>query len=214
MAVAVIGPPALASSAVGAQGGATTAAAPASSPARPGRPTNLAVVGDSISQATGTGALGQETPANSWATGGSVDSVANRLGIAGNQRANLAANGARMTHFAGQIRDGKSDGSVAPLRSDAGLVLVELGGNDLCRDDVASMTAVETYRSQFRAGLLQVSAQAPAALIQVLSVPDIYNLWYIRGAPRTPPTTRSPPAGRRPASTVPGSTGTASRASA
>ena len=129
--------------------------APAPTAARPGKPTVVAAVGDSITQSTGTGALAQENPKNSWATGWEVNSVAARLGVATGNRYNLSANGDRMSDFAPQILNGKSGGSgdVPALPASTGLVLVEFGGNDLCRDSVAQMTSVETYRSQFQAGL-------------------------------------------------------------
>lgn len=167
---------------------AVTSAAPAPTPAKAGKPTSVAAIGDSISQSTGTGGLSQENPENSWATGWSINSVAARIGIPTNKRFNYSANGHRMTHFAGQVTNGKSGGSgdVAAMGADMGLVLVELGGNDLCRDDVASMTSVSDYRAQFVAGLNAVKARAPEALIQVMSIPDIYNLWYIRGAAQHP----------------------------
>ena len=143
-------------------------------------------MGDSITQSTGTGARSKENPKNNWATGWEVSSVAARLGVATNKRYNLSANGDKMSDFAPQILNGKSGGSgdVPALPADTGLVLVEFGGNDLCRDTVASMTPVETYRTQLKAGLAAVATRAPNALIQVMSVPDIYNLWYIRGAPQ------------------------------
>lgn len=160
--------------------------APAPTPARPGKPSSVAAVGDSITQATGTGRLSAENPKNNWATGWEVSSVAARLGVPTNKRYNLSANGDRMSDFAPQINNGKSGGSgdVPALPADTGLVLVEFGGNDLCKDTVADMTSVATYRSQFRAGLAAVATRAPNALVQVMSVPDIYNLWYIRGAPQ------------------------------
>lgn len=160
------------------------AAAPSPTPARLNTPTSIAAIGDSITQATGTGALAQENPVNSWATGTGVNSVAARLGIPTNQRFNYAANGHRMSNFAPQVNNGKSggSGSVAPMPSTTSLVLVEMGGNDLCKSNVASMTSIADYRTQLRAGLNAVAAKAPDALVFLMSVPDIYNLWYIRGA--------------------------------
>jgi lysophospholipase L1-like esterase len=166
----------------------TSVAAPSPTAPRPGKPTSVVAVGDSITQSTGTGALSAENPKNSWATGWEVNSYAARLGVPTDKRYNLSKNGARMTHMVEELRDGKSGGSgdVAPMPADAGIVLVEFGGNDLCRDSVAEMTPTATYRSQFQAGLAQIATQAPNALIQVMSIPDIYNLWYIRGAPYDP----------------------------
>ncbi|MCU1369201.1 MAG: lipolytic protein family [Ilumatobacteraceae bacterium] len=186
-ALAVAGPGAVTSPAQAAPAPPQASAdAPTPTAARPGKPTSVAAVGDSITQSTGTGKLSAENPKNSWATGWEVNSVAARLGVPTNRRFNLSANGDKMVDFAPQINNGKSGGSgnVPALAADAGLVLVEFGGNDLCRDTVADMTSVETYRAQFKAGLAAVANRAPNALVQVMSVPDIYNLWYIRGAPQ------------------------------
>lgn len=190
LVVAAMALPTMGAGTAGASGASTSraaaprVAAPTPTAARPGKPTSVAAVGDSITQSTGTGALAQENPKNSWATGWEVNSVAARLGVPTSKRYNYSTNGDTMSDFAPQITNGKSGGSgdVAPLPADAGLVLVEFGGNDLCRDSVDSMTSVATYRAQFKAGLAAVAAKAPNALIQVMSVPDIYNLWYIRGA--------------------------------
>jgi lysophospholipase L1-like esterase len=191
LVIGLIGVPALANGpAVGAQaapGASTTVAVqPTPTPAHPGKPSIVGVVGDSITQSTGTGELSKENPKNNWATGWEVNSVAARAGVSTGNRYNFSANGDRMSDFAPQIANGKSGGSgdVAPLPANAGLVLVEFGGNDLCRDSVADMTSVATYRAQFVAGLNAVKTKAPDALVQVMSVPDIYNLWYIRGAPQ------------------------------
>src|SRR4051794_31132231 len=93
--IGLLGIPVLAagSPTAGAAPAAATVAAPSPTAARPGKPTSVAAVGDSITQSTGTGALSAETPKNSWATGSDVNSVANRLGIATNQRFNYSANG-------------------------------------------------------------------------------------------------------------------------
>jgi lysophospholipase L1-like esterase len=138
------------------------------------------VLGDSISTATGTGTLGGETPNNSWSTGTNpaVNSTYQRLlainpAIAGN-RANMASNGRRMVHMAEQA---------AAMPADTQYVEVALGGNDLCRSTVAEMTSVEDYRAQFVAGLEAIAQRAPEALISAYTVPDIFNLWYIRYAP-------------------------------
>lgn len=186
LAIGLLGAPMLAGAAPVTAQEQTNAVAPTPTAARPGKPPSIVAVGDSITQSTGTGALADENPKNSWATGWEVSSVAARLGVATNKRYNLSANGDRMSDFAPQVQNGKSggSGSVAAAPADTGLVLVELGGNDLCKSSVNDMTPVETYRAQFKAGLERVKVQAPNALIQVMSVPDIYNLWYIRGAPQ------------------------------
>jgi len=159
---------------------------PADTPARVGVPQNIYAIGDSITTATGTGQLGAEQPFNSWVTGvhptvirdgreGSPEvlSMRHRLGIPVADAVNLASNGRRMEHF---------DDQANQLPPTAQYVVVELGGNDLCQETVAEMTSVEDYRAQFRAGLAAVAARAPEALVFVASVPDVFNLWYIRGS--------------------------------
>lgn len=153
---------------------------PAPTPGRTGPPSSIAVLGDSISTATGTGTLGGETPNNSWSTGlnPAVRSTYQRLleinpAISGN-RANMASNGRRMVHMAEQA---------AAMPATTEYVEVALGGNDLCRSTVAEMTSVEDYRAQFVAGLQAIAQRAPDALISAYTVPDIFNLWYIRYAP-------------------------------
>ncbi|HYF47340.1 MAG TPA: GDSL-type esterase/lipase family protein, partial [Acidimicrobiales bacterium] len=162
----------------------TRPSAPPSTVARVGVPQNIYAVGDSITTATGTAALGDEHPANSWVTGtnpssfpdgrggsAQVLSMRHRLGIAQGNAVNLAQNGRRMSDF---------DDQANRLPSSAQYVVVLLGGNDLCRPSVAEMTSEASYRSSFRAGLTAVQARAPNALVFVSSIPDIYNLWFLR----------------------------------
>ena len=150
--------------------------APAPTPERTGAPANIASIGDSISTATGTGNLGAETPENAWVVGtnGSVNSMRARLGIPSNKAYLQASNGRRIQHF---------DDQAASLPLDTQYVVVELGGNDLCRPSVGEMTSEAAYRSEVQAGLAAVKARTPEALIFLASVPDVYNLWYLRGAP-------------------------------
>lgn len=166
-----------------ATGAAPAAAnpAPTPTPARVGKPASIAALGDSITQSTGTGQLGEENPKNSWSTGWEVSSVAERIGIPRADRQNLSANGARMGDADAQVVNGRDGQSLRPTTE---YVTIEMGGNDLCRDSVADMTSVSTYRTQLRQALAAIAGRAPQALVFVMSVPDIYNLWYIRGAPR------------------------------
>lgn len=159
-------------------------AAPSTSPQRVGPPDSVALLGDSISAGTGTSGLpSAEQPANSWGTGtnSSVNSVFQRIvalnPAAAGRNFNQASNGKKMIDMAGQANS-------MPVSTQ--LVLVQLGGNDLCKDTVAQMTTVATYRSQFIAGLNAIAARAPDALVQVSSIPDIFNLWFLRGAPNPP----------------------------
>jgi hypothetical protein len=160
---------------------------------RVGPPNSIAVIGDSISTATGTGGLGAEVPNNSWATGNntSVNSNYRRIlamnpAISG-KNYNMASNGRRMVH-------GVPQAQALPL--DTEYVQIQLGGNDLCMPTVPQMTSLADYRSQFADTLAAIKQRVPDALVFVASVPDIYNLWYIRGAPNPPNPHQSNQAGQ------------------
>lgn len=153
---------------------------------RVGPPQEIAVIGDSISQATGAngggqgGMPGEVRPANSWATGtaAGLGSVLQRIaalpGGEGVTGLNLSANGADMvSDFVDQVQR-------VPATTD--LVLVQMGGNDLCGPSEAAMTPVEAYRAELREGLEWLDANRPDTLVFLSSVPDIYALWYVRGA--------------------------------
>ena len=147
-------------------------------------PNSIAVLGDSMSVATGTqGIPASEQPQNSWSTGtnSSVNSLYQRIlalnsGISGKNR-NKAGNGEDMNDGPNQANS---------VESDTELITVQLGGNNLCKGSVNEMTTVAQYRTSFINTLNNLQSRAPNALIQVQSVPDIYNLWFLRGAPNPP----------------------------
>jgi lysophospholipase L1-like esterase len=164
---------------------------PAPTPARVGPPASIAVLGDSISQGPGSndggasvspegGGIGSPRLRNSWATGDwpGLNSYLQRVrGLPGGGSTvgiNLSANGANMrNNFVTQAQS---------VPAGTGLVLVQMGGNDLCRSSESAMTPESVYRAELRAGLQWLEQHRPDTLVAVFSVPDIYNLWYLRGA--------------------------------
>ena len=166
-------------------------AAPPTQPARTGPPDSIAVIGDSISAGTGTSGIpASEQPQNSWATGTNNNSLYQRIlainpAISGKNQ-NVASNGEDMTDALAMSNR---------VNLNTGLITIQLGGNDLCKSNVSQMTPVETYRSEFVAALNAIKSRNPNALIQVSSVPDIFNLWYVRGAPGSVNGRESPSAG-------------------
>lgn len=166
-------------------------AAPGSQGARNGVPGSMAVIGDSISAGTGTGGLpGSEQKQNSWATGTNNNSLYLRLlainsSISG-KNTNASSNGKEMDN---------ADDQVNSISSGTDLVVIQMGGNDLCKDSVDQMTSVSQYRTEFVQFLNAARNRMPDALILVASVPDIFNLWYVRGAPGSVNGQQSPSAG-------------------
>lgn len=162
--------------------------APDATPARTGPPASVGVLGDSISAGTGADGRsfldsvvpfpGTERPNRSWATGDQYSDLqsvfqrtrALRPGQA-TTRANLSVNGARSRDILGQVQ-----GSPANL----GYILIQIGGNDLCRPTVDQMTPVEEYRDNIDAALQWIDVNRPDAIVQINSVPDIWRLWDLR----------------------------------
>lgn len=172
--------------AVADDGSAQNTPTPAS--ARTGPPASVGVLGDSISAATGADGRrfgdslfplpGSERPNRSWATGDQYSDLqsvfqrtrALRPGQA-TSRANLSVNGARSRDILGQVQGSPTD---------LGYILIQIGGNDLCRPTVEQMTPIEEYRDDVDAALQWIDEHRPDAIVQINSVPDIWRLWDLR----------------------------------
>jgi lysophospholipase L1-like esterase len=168
------------------------ATAPATaSPAKVGPPTVIDALGDSItrgynSQGAGCSPL-VDCPANSWATGtnAAVNSYYNRVkalnpvvqfarpvtgaSVGGND----AVTGAKMAGLPAQATNAVN----APNKPDQ--VLILLGANDVCTSSEATMTSVDSFRTNLRTGLNILSAGLPDARIDLSSIPNIFNLWNV-----------------------------------
>jgi lysophospholipase L1-like esterase len=143
-----------------------------------GYPNSIASTGDSITRAFNTGTIPfTDAPANSWSTGtsASVNSHYSRIlhdnPLVNGHNFNDAVTGAVMADLNGQV------GNV--VSQNPQYVTILLGANDACTNTEAQMTPVATYAAQFQAAMSTLSSGLPDARIYVLSVPDIYNLWFI-----------------------------------
>jgi lysophospholipase L1-like esterase len=153
--------------------------APASAAAQTALPNSMASTGDSITRAFNTGVVPyMDAPWNSWSTGTRpyVQSHYRRI-LAANPRIflrnhNKARSGAEMSDLAAQMQ------AVNSKRVD--YVTVLMGANDACASSEAAMTPVEEFAAQFRAAMDTVTTGSPAALVYVVSIPDVYRLWLIQ----------------------------------
>ena len=158
---------------------------PTPTPGRTSAPNRMVIIGDSISAGTGAAGsilnAGQEQKENSWATGTAegLNSMYQRLKAFNSSATadNQSANGKKMSD---------ADDQANAMSSSSDYVVIQMGGNDLCKSSEADMTSTSTYRSQFVSFLNATKNKNPDALIFVTSIPDIYNLWYLRGAPNPP----------------------------
>jgi lysophospholipase L1-like esterase len=141
-------------------------------------PNSIAATGDSITRAFNTGSSAfADAPANSWSTGtnGTVQSLylrilANNPAING-RNYNAARSGAKMVDLAGQAA------TVNGLQVE--YITILMGANDVCTSSEATMTSVETFRTQFQSAMQTLASGSPNARIYVTSVPNIYNLWSV-----------------------------------
>jgi hypothetical protein len=89
--------------------------------------------------------------------------------------------GDEMKDFKTQAIAVVADAGETPSRS-GGMVAVFLGNNDVCTDEVGTMTDLGLFEDQYRAGLtfLAESAVTKNAVIHVSGIPDIYWLWIAK----------------------------------
>ena len=161
--------------AAGSAGGARRAAA---DPAITGYPNSMDSLGDSISRGFDADpTMFGEQPANVWSTGTSptVNSVYSRLlavhpAISGHAF-NDAVSGAKMVGLNGQAANA--------VANHPDMVLILMGGNDVCTSSEATMTTAADYQTQFSQAMQTLTTGLPNARIGVISIPDVYNLWAI-----------------------------------
>lgn len=162
--------------ALACEGTGQTTPAPSGKP-KPGLPSSMAALGDSITAGYGSCAVFVACERNSWSTGGGspVDSHYRRI-LAGNSKIrghglNMSRPGAVAAELAGQA--GRA------VKAKVQYVTILIGPNDACADRVEDMTATATFRKQVDAALAALKKGLPKARILMASIPDIYRLWQL-----------------------------------
>lgn len=54
-----------------------------------------------------------------------------------------------------------------------------MGANDVCTSTIARMTTPATFATQFQSAIDTINANDPTAVVYVVSIPHIYQLWQI-----------------------------------
>ncbi|MCP4262629.1 MAG: hypothetical protein GY774_34765 [Planctomycetes bacterium] len=160
-------------------------------------PLNLFNIGNSIGEAVAAhddiGGIHHETV---WSTGYDPgDSVytlnerfedVNPTGYYENNAArdsifNHAVEGDEMQDFVAQANEVVAAASATPSET-VGMVAVFLGNNDVCTDELGTMTDLALFEQQYRAGLnvLAASGATKDAYIHVSGIPAIYWLWVAK----------------------------------
>jgi lysophospholipase L1-like esterase len=163
---------------------AAASVAGAAAPAKVGPPSRITALGDSITRGFNSQGPGcvilSDCTSNSWATGSNatVNSYLRRVqainpsAVASNGgTGNNAVTGAKVADLNGQ--------AINAVNSNADMVLILIGANDVCTSTEAAMTSVTDFRTRFTTAMNTLSAGLPNARIQVMSIPNIYNLWNV-----------------------------------
>jgi lysophospholipase L1-like esterase len=145
--------------------------------AAPPLPDSMASMGDSISRGFNACGFYIDCTARSFSTGddGSIKSHYLRIraknGTISGHNYNVARSGAKAADMPGQ-----ADAAVA---RGVQYVTMLIGGNDACTSSESTMTQVDAFRGSIDTALAKIKAGLPTAKVFIISVPDIWQLWYI-----------------------------------
>ncbi|MGC5019518.1 SGNH/GDSL hydrolase family protein [Micromonospora sp. DT47] len=140
-------------------------------------PNSMASIGDSITRGFNACGWYVDCTSRSFSTGdySTVNSHYLRIravnpSIQGRNH-NDARSGAKSADMYGQAGSAVSQG--------VGYVTMLIGANDACTSSESTMTPVGTYRTNVDAALNRLKAGLPDAKVLLVSVPDIYQLWFV-----------------------------------
>jgi lysophospholipase L1-like esterase len=129
-----------------------------------------------------------DCPTNSWATGTNpaVNSQFQRIEAIHPEGPvpvahNYAVSGARAATQ--RSIDLFSQAQRLAAEEDPDYVTIEIGANDACRPSIADQPATDTFRRQVEKSLDELVEGDPQVYIQMLSIPDINQLWAIFTSP-------------------------------
>ncbi len=138
-------------------------------------PNSMASMGDSITRGFNACGWYVDCTSRSFSTGdySSVNSHYLRIRAVNPNIRNYndAKTGAASADMYGQAGSAVSQG--------VEYVTMLIGANDACTGSESTMTSVATFRANIDSALNRIKAGLPAARVAVISIPDIYRLWYV-----------------------------------
>ena len=151
--------------------------APSPAAAATAPPSSIASMGDSITRGFNACGWFVDCPARSFSTGdySAVNSqylriLAKNAAISGHNY-NDAKTGAKASAMPGQAS--------TAVGQNVQYVTMLIGANDACTSSETSMTPVSTFRASIDSALATLKAGLPDASIEVISIPNIYQLWQV-----------------------------------
>ena len=140
-------------------------------------PSSMAAMGDSITRAFNACGWYVDCTYRSFSTGGSSLINSHYLRI-------LAKNPAISGHNYNDARSG-AKASAMPEQAATAVsqgveyVTILIGANDACTSSESTMTSVDAYRDSIHTALATLKSGLPNARVAVISIPNVYRLWYI-----------------------------------
>src|SRR5262245_48134978 len=150
---------------------------------RPGFPSSMAALGDSITAGVGSCFALLACQRDSWATGDGVQ-------VDSHYRRILAANPAIAGHAHNFAEAGAEAAEVPAQARRAVSAMVEyvailVGANDACAPTINGMTETAAFRASLDRALGILKAGLPRARVLVVSIPDVYRVWLVAHAGKT-----------------------------
>ncbi|MFD0786367.1 GDSL-type esterase/lipase family protein [Micromonospora azadirachtae] len=140
-------------------------------------PSSMASLGDSITRGFNACGWYVDCTSRSFSTGdnSTINSHYLRVratnpAINGNNH-NDARSGAKSADMYGQAGTAVGQG--------VGYVTMLIGANDACTGSESSMTPVSTFRANIDSALNRLRVGLPNARVFVISIPDVYRLWFV-----------------------------------
>lgn len=140
-------------------------------------PSSMASMGDSITRGFNACGWYVDCTSRSFSTGGSTLVNSHYLRILAKNPAiyghnyNDARSGAKASAMPGQ--------AATAVSQKVQYVTVLIGANDACTSSESTMTSTTAFRAYIDSALRTLKSGLPDARIAVISIPDIYRLWYI-----------------------------------
>jgi lysophospholipase L1-like esterase len=140
-------------------------------------PNSIASLGDSITRGFNACGWYVDCPSRSYSTGSDSAVNSQYLRI-------LAKNAAIYGHNYNDAKTGAKASAMPGQMSTAvgqqvQYVTMLIGANDACTSSESTMTSVTTFRASIDSALATLKSGLPDTSIEVISIPDIYQLWKV-----------------------------------
>lgn len=157
--------------------GLAAAPAAAATPDAGPPPSSMASLGDSITRGFNACGWYVDCPSRSFSTGDYATVNSHYLRV---RAVNSAISGRNYNDARSGAKSGDMYGQAGTaVTQGVQYVTMLIGANDACTSSESTMTSVATFRANIDSALNRLRAGLANAKLYVISIPDIYRLWYV-----------------------------------